>query len=168
MILLRILYVVISVAGLGTFYYLMAVEKGSPQKMLGKDFKMPDTHLRYTPELLYNTYEDAEEDGRKQMRLYWLYDFGLIACLLGVMLAVSANIVDERTWVYPLMIWLTIGRTLVDVLEDLLFLYLLRCFPEYRYSLARFTSGVTTLKHLLLIAWVLLLFMMLFLKAFGI
>lgn len=168
MILLRILYIAISVAGLGTFYYLMAIQKASPQRLLGKDFKMPDVRLHYTPDLLYNTYEEAGEDGRRQMRLYWLYDFGLIACLLGVMLAVSANIVDERTWVYPLMIWLTIGRMLIDVLEDLLFLYLLRCFPEYRYSLAKFTSVVTTIKHMLLIGWLLLLFMMLFLKAFGI
>ena len=110
MIFLRILYVVISIAGLGTFYYLMVIQKGSPQRLLGKEFKMPDVRLHYTPELLYNTYEDAGEDGRRQMRLYWLYDFGLIACLLGVMIAVSANIVDERTWVYPLMVWLTIAR----------------------------------------------------------
>ncbi|MBN1777117.1 MAG: hypothetical protein JW811_03260 [Clostridiales bacterium] len=165
---LRILYAVVSVAGLGTFYYMMALRKESPQRKLGKDFKMPDLRLHYSPELLYNTYGDAGEDGRRQMRLYWLYDFGLIACLLGVMTVVSANVADGRAWVYPLMIWLAIARTAVDVLEDVLFLYLLRRFPEYRRGPARFASGVTTAKHLLLAAWLLLLFIMLFLKAFGI
>ena len=153
---------------LGTFYYLMAIRKGSPQRKLGKEFKMPDVRLHYSPELLYNTYEDAGEDGRKQMRLYWLYDFGLIACLLGVMIAVSPTSWSERTWVYPLMLWLTIGRTAVDVLEDILFLYLLRCFPEYRYGRLDLHPGIRPIKHLLLFAWLLLLFMMLFLKAFGI
>jgi len=166
--LFKILCAVICAAGLGAFYYLMALRKGSPQRKLGKDFKMPDVRLHYSPEMLYNTYEDAGEDGRGQMRLYWLYDFGLIACLLGVMLAVSANIADGRAWVYPLMLWLTIARTAADVLEDILLLSLLRRFPQRRMSPARLVSGVTAAKHLLLIAWLLSLFMVLFLKAFGI
>ena len=165
---LNIVYIVISLLGFAGFYYLMAIHKTSPQKQLGKNFRMPDERLHYTPHMLYNIYEEAGEDGRTLMRRYWLYDFGLIACLLGVMVAISSNIVNAQTWVFPLMIWLAVVRTLVDVLEDLLFLYLLKCFPEYHYSTARFTAGLTTTKHVLLIVWLILMFMMLFLMAFGI
>lgn len=165
---LRIVYIIVSLLGFAAFYYMMAIQKGSPQKKLGKDFRLPDERLHYTPEMLYNTYEEAGEEGRGLMRQYWLYDFGLIACLLGVMVAISANIVNARTWVFPLMILLAVARTLADVLEDLLFLHLLKRFPEYHYSVARFAAGVTTTKHILLIVWLLLMFMMLFLMAFGI
>ena len=165
---LRIVLIAVSLAGLAGFYYMMVLSPGSPQQKLGKEFRMPDVRLHYTPTLLYNTYEEAGEAGRPLMRLYWLYDFGLIVCLLGVMLAVSANVVSERTWVFPLMIWLTTARTLVDLTENALFLYMLRRFPEYRVSIARFAGAATTIKHLLLFAWLFLLFMMLFLKAFGI
>ncbi|HPJ01337.1 MAG TPA: hypothetical protein PKU80_00660 [Candidatus Limiplasma sp.] len=165
---LRIFSIVLSLAGLSGFYYMMVLRHDSPQRTLGKDFKMPDVRLHYTPALLYNTYEEAGETGRPLMRLYWLYDFGLIICLLGVMIAVSANIVSSQTWVYPLMVWLTVARTLVDILENSLFLYFLRHFPDYHTGVARFAGVVTTGKHLLLFAWLFLLFMMLFLKAFGI
>lgn len=165
---LRVLLIVLSLTGLAGFYYMMVLNTGSPQRKLGKDFKMPDVRLHYTPTLLYNTYEEAGETGRPLMRLYWLYDFGLIVCLLGVMLAVSANVVSERTWVFPLMIWLTAARTAADLAENAMFLFMLRRFPEYRLSVARFAGAATAIKHLLLFAWLFLLFMMLFLKAFGI
>lgn len=164
----RIVLIAVSLLGLGGFYYMMVLSPGSPQHKLGKDFKMPDVRLHYTPSLLYNTYEEAGTQGRPLMRLYWLYDFGLIICLLGVMMAVSANVVSDRTWVFPLMIWLTAARTLFDLAENALLLYMLGRFPEYREPLARLAGVVSTCKHILLFAWVLLLFMMLFLKAFGI
>ncbi|MBE0601475.1 MAG: hypothetical protein IH607_06770 [Firmicutes bacterium] len=164
----RIILIILSLGGLLGFYYMMVVRADSPQRRLGKDFKMPDVRLHYTPTLLYNTYEAAGETGRPLMRLYWLYDFGLILCLLGVMLAVSSNVVSDRTWVFPLMIWLTAARTLVDLAENAMLLYMLRRFPELRLGAARAAGAATTVKHLLLFAWLFLLFMMLFLKAFGI
>ena len=158
----------VSAGGLVVFYYLMALAKASPQKRLGETFKMPDVRLRYNADTLYDTFAKAGEDGRPQMRLYWMYDFGLMLCLTFVMLAVSVNIAGRGTWLFTLMAALAIARTAVDVAEDLLFLSLLKAYPERRTGMARLAGMVTTLKHALLIAWVTPLFIRLVLAAFNI
>lgn len=158
----------VSGPGLVVFYYLMALSKGSPQKRLGESFKMPDVRLRYTPDTLYDTFAMAGEAGRPEMLRYWLYDFGLIVCLMAVMIAVSANVVGKGTWLFTLMVWLTAVRTAADIAEDLLFLSLLRRYPARRDGMARLASLTTTLKHTLLIAWLLPLFFKLVLAAFNI
>jgi hypothetical protein len=155
-----------SVIGLAGFYYLMALSKNSPQKLLGKHFRMPDVRLRYTPDTLYQTFEKATENGRPLMRRYWLYDFGLIACLLVIMLLETANVTVTNSWAYIPMFALTIARTAADIAEDCLFLHLLRRFPQRRNAAAKLAGAMTTLKHALLIAWLGLLFFLLILAAF--
>ncbi len=155
-------------AGLAGCYYLMALAKGSPQQKLGKDFTMPDVRLHYVPDQLYHTLEAAGEQGRPEMRRYWLYDFGLMLCLTGVMLAVTANIAAAGSWIYYTMLALSVVRTAVDAVEDLLFLRLLKSFPERREGMARLAAVVTTAKHVLLFVWVALLFVLLLLSAFHI
>ena len=157
----------VSAAALVVFYYLMALSKHSPQKLLGQDFKMPDVRLRYTPDTLYQTFGEAGEDGRPEMRRYWLYDFGMMLGLTGVMIAVSANIAGRGTWIYLLMVALSVTRTVVDIAEDLLFLFLLHRYPKRLDGTARLASVVTTLKHALLIAWIVMLFLLLIQSAFG-
>ena len=158
----------VSAVGLVVFYYLMILGKESPQKRLGETFKMPDVRLRYTPDALYETFEKAGAGGRPEMRRYWVYDFGLMACLTAVMVAVSANVASRGTWIYPLMLILAVARTAVDVAEDLLFLSLLRRYPARLNGTARLASAVTTGKHALLIAWLIPLFLTLVLAAFNI
>lgn len=159
---------IVAAAGLAACYYLMALAKGSPQKKLGKEFTMPDVRLRYAPEVLSQTMEAAGEQGRPEMRRYWLYDFGLMLCLTGVMLAVSANIAAAGSWIYYAMLALSVVRTAVDAAEDLLFLRLLKSFPVRREGTARLAAAVTTAKHVLLFIWVALLFGLLLLSAFHI
>lgn len=158
---------ILSAVGLALFYYLMALSKASPQKLLGETFKMPDVRMHYTPDTLYQTFETAGENGRPEMRRYWLLDFGFMACLTGVMIAVSANIAGRETWVFALMVSLSVARTAVDIAEDGLFLSLLRGFPERRGGAARLAGAVTTLKHALLIAWLAVMFFLLLQSAFG-
>jgi hypothetical protein len=159
---------IVSGAGLAAFYYLMVPAKQSPQKRLGESFKMPDVRLHYAPETLYQTFDAAGEAGRPEMRRYWLYDFGLMTCLTAVMIAVSANVAGKGTWLFTLMVWLAALRTAVDIAEDLLFLSLLKRYPARRNGMARLAGAVTTLKHALLIAWLLPLFFKLVLTAFNI
>lgn len=160
--------ILVSAIGLVVFYYLMVLSKSSPQKRLGADFKMPDVRLRYTPDMLYKTFEDAGGDGRPEMRCYWLLDFGLMACLTGVMIAATANVAESGMWIYALMLTLAVARTAVDIAEDILFLSLLRRYPARRDSTARVAGFVTTLKHALLAAWLLPLFFLLVTAAFHI
>ena len=157
----------VSAIGLVLFYYLMILAKGSPQKLLGQDFKMPDVRMRYTPGVLYQTFEDAGEDGRPLMLRYWLHDFGLILCLTGVMLAVTANVAVRDSWAYIAMFILTLVRMLADMTEDFLLMRLLDRYPERKNGMAGFAGVVTTFKHALLIAWLGLLFLHLALAAFG-
>lgn len=160
--------IIVSALGLGGFYYLMIPAKKSPQMLLGKEFTMPDVRLRYSADTLYQTFDKAGEAGRPQMRRYWHLDFGLMAFLTGAMMAVTANIATAGTWIYITMLTLSAARTAVDVCEDLLFLHLLRRYPTRQNGLAKFAGTVTTLKHILLIAWVALLFFLLVLSAFSI
>lgn len=166
--LLLLSYAFVSVAGLVVFYYLMILRKGCPQRLLGDGFKMPDVRFRYTPDLLYQTFESAGEDKRPLMRLYWLYDFGLMACLTGVMIAVASNLVGQGVWTFHVMVALALVRTAVDAAEDLLFLHLLKRYPTRKDGLAKLASAVTTTKHALLITWLAFLFILLFLAAFNI
>ena len=159
---------IVAALGLTWFYYRMVLAKDSPQRVLGKDFTMPDVRLHYTLGTLYQTLTDAGEEGRPQMRRYWQYDFGLMLCLTGVMFAVTANIAARGSWIYILMLTLSVVRTLVDVAEDLLFLSLLKRFPEQKPGMARLAGVTTTGKHMLLFAWVALLFFLLILSAFSI
>jgi len=160
--------VLVSGIGLVVFYYLMILAKTSPQKRLGETFKMPDVRLHYAPDVLYQAFDQAGEAGRPEMRRYWMYDFGLMACLTAVMIAVSANVAGRGTWLYALMVSLSVLRTAVDVAEDLLFLSLLKRYPARRNGAARLAGMVTTLKHALLITWLLPLFAKLVLAAFNI
>ena len=159
---------ILAALGLAFFYYRMILAKNSPQRLLGKDFTMPDVRLRYTPDTLYQTFADAGEGGRPQLRRYWLYDFGLMLCLTVVMLAVTANIAAPGTWIYAVMLSLSVVRTLVDVAEDWLFLSLLKRYPAKQPGTARLAGVVTTGKHALLFAWVALLFFLLIVSAFAI
>ncbi|HPF87368.1 MAG TPA: hypothetical protein PK537_04840 [Candidatus Limiplasma sp.] len=158
---------IVAALGFGGYYYLMVMAKGSPQRMLGKDFTMPDVHLHYSPDMLFDTIESAGESGRPEMRRYWLYDFGLMLCLLGVMFAVTANIAATGSWIFYLMIILSLVRTAVDAGEDLIFLRLLRSYPEQYYGMAKFAGFMTTLKHILFFVWLVLLFFLLLLSAFN-
>jgi hypothetical protein len=158
----------VSAAGLVVFYYLMILSKASPQKRLGEPFKMLNVRLHYSPDIVYQTFEEAGEDGRPEIRRYLLYDFGLMACLTGAMIAVTANVADRGSWIFPLMIVLSVVRTVMNAIEDLLQLSLLRRYPQHGNAAARIAGVVVTLKHALLIAWVGLLFFLLILAAFHI
>ena len=157
-----------SAAGLAGCYALMALVKGSPQKLLGEAFKMPDVHLRYTPDALYQTFDTAGTAGRPLMRRYWLLDFGLIIFLTAVMIAAAGNLVPKDSWVYPLMNALALARSAADIAEDLLLLALLKRYPEHRNGMARLASAATGVKHALLAAWLAPLFIQLFFTAFHI
>ena len=155
-----------SAAGLAVFYTLMALLKNSPQKKLGKAFRMPDVRRYYSAETLYKTFGEAGESGRPQMRRYWTYDFGLMACLTVLMILATMNIAARGTWIYALMISLSMVRTMVDAGEDVLLLSLLHSYPKRREDTAWITGIVTATKHALLLVWVALLFFLLLIKAF--
>lgn len=157
--------------GSGLFYYLMELSPRSPKKLPvrgGGEFHMPDVHFHNTPEALYAIFEQAGEEGRPRMRRYWAFDFGFILCFLGVMLAVDWNVIGKAYALYPWMNAVAIARAAVDVVEDLLFLSLLRGWPSRKIGLAKAAGVATSAKFLLLYAWVGMLFFKLFLSAFHI
>lgn len=155
-----------SAAGLAAFYALMTILKNSPQKKLGKSLRMPDVRRYYSSDALYQIFDEAGEGGRPQLRRYWAYDFGLMACLTVLMIVITMNIAARGTWIYALMISLSMVRTLVDAGEDVLLLSLLHSYPKRREDTAWITGIVTATKHALLLVWVVLLFFLLLIKAF--
>ncbi|MFH1513316.1 MAG: hypothetical protein ABIG45_08205, partial [Bacillota bacterium] len=110
----------------------------------------------------------AGELGRKALRRFWLIDFGFMAGLTGVMIAVTANVAGRGSWLYFAMAALAILRTVFDAMENLLFLSLLRRYPARMDGRASLSSAMTAVKHALLFLWLLPLFINLFLAAFHI
>ncbi|MFH1513810.1 MAG: hypothetical protein ABIG45_10705, partial [Bacillota bacterium] len=60
---LALLGAVLSEIALVVCYTMMTFAKGSPQRLLGRDFRVPDMRLRFTPDVLYKTFDDAGELG---------------------------------------------------------------------------------------------------------
>ncbi len=165
---LALLGTVCSAIALVVCYTMMTFAKGSPRRLLGREFRVPDMRLRFTPDMLYKTFDDAGDEGRKALRRFWLYDFGFMAGLTGVMIAVSANVTGTALWLYWVMAGLSVLRTVADATENLLFLSLLRRYPARMDGRARLSGAVTTIKHALLFVWLLPLFFHLALAAFRI
>ncbi|MCE5344317.1 MAG: hypothetical protein LLF96_12150 [Eubacteriales bacterium] len=158
------------VVGMVLFYYLMELSKKSPKKLLSKDkeFKMPDVRFHYTTAELYAIFAEAGEEGRPQMRRYWLIDFGLIVCFWGVMIAIGLNLVGQSTALFLYMGIVATVRAGVDFLEDGLLLWLLRAYPAQKNNAAHLAGAVTSLKFVCLYTWVGLLFVKLVASAFKI
>ena len=158
------------ICGLGLFYYLMDMTRQSPRRVQiqGKAFTMPDMRFHYTPAALYAALDAMGAENRPRMKRYWLLDFGFILCLLGVMLSIDLNVDGPATTLYLVMGGIAIARAVLDALENILLLRLYRAYPVKRNRLAAFAGYVTSLKFLCLYAWVALLFIKLFTRAFGI
>lgn len=157
--------------GAGFFYYLMDLAPQSPKKLPvkgGGEFRMPDMYFLGTPGTLYAVFDQAGEEGRPRMRRYWYFDFGFILCFLGVMLAVDLNAVGTSYALYPWMNIAAIARAALDMAENCLFLILLRGWPTRKNRIARAACTVTTLKFMMLFAWIGMLFFRLFVTAFHI
>ena len=160
--------ILVSALALVVCYSMMTFSKASPQRLLGREFRVPDMRIRFTPEVLYQTLTNAGEDGRKALRRFWLLDFGFMAGLTGVMIAVSLNVTEAGSWLFYVMAALAVLRTVFDLLENLSFLSLLSRYPQRDDGLARRASRFTTIKHVLLFIWLAPLFFSLVLAAFHI
>ena len=157
-------------AGMGAFYYAMEFSRKSPRRLPaeGREFHMPDVHFHNTPDAFYKTVEQAGGEGRLLMRRYWLLDFGFIASFWGICIAIGLNVAGKGT---ALFLWMGIAataRTAFDLLENSLFLWLLRAYPRRNDGLASVAGVMTSLKFVCLYTWVAMLFYKLFLAAFGI
>lgn len=156
-------------AGLALFYILMELTAKSPRRIRvdGREYRMPDLRFHYSADGLYQMLDAAGPDNQYRLRRYWLLDFGFIACLLGVMLSIDLNVDKPATLLYLVMGAAAILRALLDTLENLLLLRVLRACPARHNGLAAFAGYVTSAKFLCLYVWVALLFVKLFARAFG-
>jgi hypothetical protein len=133
----------------------------------GREYHMPDMRFHYNADTLYPMLEAAGAENLPRLRRYWRLDFGFIVCFLGVMLSIDFNIDGPATTLYVVMGVAAVLRALLDALENLLFLRIARAMPARRPRLANVAGFVTSAKFLCLYAWVAMLFLKLFARAFG-
>lgn len=156
-------------AGLALFYILMELTAKSPRRIRvdGREFRMPDMRFHYTADGLYALLDAAGAENHFRLKHYWLLDFGFIVCFLGVMLSIDLNVDKPATTLYLVMGVAAVLRALLDTLENLLLLRVLRACPARRNGLAAFAGFVTSAKFICLYVWVALLFVKLFARAFD-
>lgn len=155
--------------GMALFYALMDFSRLSPRRLRvdGREYHMPDMRFHYNADALYSMIEAAGAENLPRLRRYWRLDFGLIVCFLGVMLSIDLNIDGPATTLYLIMGVAAALRAVLDVVENILFLRIARAMPARKPGLANIAGYVTSAKFLCLYAWVAMLFLKLFARAFG-
>ena len=155
--------------GMALFYGLMDFTPKSPRRLRvdGREYHMPDMRFHYNADTLYPMLEAAGTENLPRLRRYWRLDFGLIVCFLGVMLSIDFNIDGPATTLYVVMGAAAVLRALLDVAENLLLLHITHALPARRPGLANAAGVVTSAKFVCLYAWVAMLFLKLFARAFG-
>lgn len=156
--------------GMALFYALMDFSRKSPRRLRvdEHEFHMPDMRFHYSADGLYAMLESVGAENLPLLRRYWRLDYGFIVCFLGVMLSIDLNIDGPATTLYLLMGVAALLRAVFDVLENTLLLRVTRAMPARKYGLAATAGYVTSAKFVCLYAWVAMLFIKLFAKAFGI
>ena len=162
--------IVTIVAGLGAVAALYGMY-GAPGgkralKAIDPDFEWPDMCFHYDGLRLRRTFERLGDEGRRLLRHLWLTDYGFIACLLIVMLAVGRNVAGGTVFETILLI-AAITRAALDALENALLLACCRKHPAFSDRLAGFAGWVTSTKFVAMGVWVATLFARLMLRAFG-
>ncbi len=155
--------------GMAIFYLLMDFSKRSPRRLRvdGREFHMPDMRFHYDADALYAMLDSAGAENLPRLRRYWLLDYGFIVCFLGVMLSIDLNIDGPATTLYLMMGVAAVLRAAFDMVENTLLLRIARALPARKNGLANVAGWVTSVKFLFLYAWVAMLFVKLFARAFG-
>lgn len=119
-------------------------------------FRLLDMRFHYSSKTVGETFERIGEEGRMAYRKYLILDFIFIICFLITMLAVSdaAAVPQEIKIILSAFCLL---RALWDVLENILLLRMLGQYPIFPGTLATICSWFTTMKFLMLYAWLLLI-----------
>lgn len=156
-------------AGMACLLYLMWYSpKGVPAlKKCDPHFSLLDMRFHYSSPELYRQLEALGSDGIVLQRRFWKMDFFFIACFWLVMISISRGQALGTIFYIPLIALASV-RAALDALENLLLLSLCAAYPRQRRRRAAFSGFVTSCKFLALYAWVALLFIRLFIRAFGI
>ena len=118
------------------------------------NFRLLDMQFHYDAEVVYNTFEKIGDSGREAYQNFLLLDFVFIFCLLITMLVITAKVFSyPRTRTF--FVWICVLRALFDILENILLLVMLNSYPLFNNHLATMCSCITTLKFVVLYAWIL-------------
>lgn len=121
-------------------------------------FRLPDMRFHYSGKALKPVLERIGEEGRKAYKRYLLLDFIFISCFLITMLTIT-NAGSASDPLRILLIITAIMRAVLDVMENTLLLHMLNQYPKFNEKAAAICSWSTTLKFIMLYAWLFLLVM---------
>lgn len=162
-------YIILLLAGVGAalcFVVMWKTPHGIPGlTALDPHFRLPDLRFHYAPMDLWACLDPLGANGRKKLRQLWRIDFVFIACIAVVMWEITRSQV-LLPWLHRTMLACLLIRAAMDVLENLLLNTISRKYPSLLTKTAAFCGYVTSAKWLALFAWVVGLFVSLFLRAF--
>ena len=138
-----------------TLFIMYATKYGLPGiRQYNKEFKPVDMKFFYKSSLLYETFEEIGEDGRKAYFGYFIIDSFLAGFMLIVMVMITDLLMHDPDVHY--LVYLTAGlKALFDILENCLCLYLLHIYPAKNNIAAFFAPCTTMLKFIMLYLWLL-------------
>lgn len=117
------------------------------------DFQSPDMQLHYSAELITDTFEKIGANGIAIYRKYLYLDCAFTLFFLIVMVTVT-GLLFTGTLACDLMLAVCVFRAIFDILENSLFLAILRNYPVINKPLIMICSGFTTVKFVLLYIWI--------------
>ena len=134
---------------------MYATDSGIPGiQKYDPNFRLLDMQFHYDAETVHNTFEKIGHSGREAYQNFLLLDFVFIFCFLITMLVITVKVFSyprARTF----FVWICVLRALFDILENILLLVMLNSYPLFNNHLATMCSCITTLKFVVLYAWIL-------------
>ncbi|NTV78102.1 MAG: hypothetical protein HGA25_02895 [Clostridiales bacterium] len=128
-------------------------------------FRLLDMRFHYTSKIVNQTFEQISAGGRIAYQKYLVLDFIFIICFLVVMISISSTVFTSPH--VKLFLYTLCGlRALLDVLENILLLRMLRQYPDFDKTLASICSWSTTFKFIMLYIWLLLMILSIILMTF--
>ncbi len=123
-------------------------------KAVEPSFRTLDMRFHYSSEEMETTISDIKEEGRRAYGWFLSIDYGFIACFLIVMLTVSGAVFTLPI-IRNVFFAVCVCRAVFDIVENTMLLTLLRAYPSFYQPLGAVCPWVTTLKFIMLYAWLL-------------
>lgn len=138
-----------------TLFIMFGTKYGIPGiRQYCQEFKPVDMKFFYGKSLLYKTFENLGEDGRKVYFGYFIIDLFLVSFTLIVMLVITDLLMKDPDLHY--IVYLASGlKALFDILENCLCLYLLHIYPVKNNIMVFLASSATMLKFIMFYLWLL-------------
>lgn len=151
----RVVYFISFLLMMGALIIMYATPMGIPGIIsCYSDFKLPDMEFGYSYEGICTMFDHLSIEGLNHYLYYYVTDFFFIVGLAGVQLYLSERTAYGRhKWKKILLIFIA-GRGLLDLIEDIIFVVMIKNILPVKMYIVSIVSVITILKFIFLILWI--------------